>query len=169
MLLLVRSALTRKAGRHHLVVPALLRSMAVVIAWRGCVTCRSCCSCGLPVRGARARRSVFVAGRRGRDLSGPPHQPDDRRLRQHADLVQGRDPEHAQRSAAGVLHDRGRRGAVRAAAPQGQVSRPDGAGRVRQPRLRDHAVHERLRQPAAEHGADRRSGRVLDCSPNRAR
>ena len=156
-------------ARHHLVVPAMLRPMAVVAPVVDAPRAGRAVRARPAVRGARGGRSLFVAGRGERDLSGPPHQPDDRRLRQHADVVQGRDPEHPQRSAAGLLHDGGGRGAVRRAAPQGQVSRPDGAGRVRQPRLRDHAVHERLRQPAAQHGADRRPGGVLDCSPSRAR
>ena len=160
--LLVRAAIARKPGRHHVVVPAILQ------AWPRIALCVDPSPSGRAVRGrpavrgARRRRSVFVAGRRERDLSGPPHQPDDRRVRQHADVVQGGDAQHPQRSAAGLLHD-GRGGAaVRRAAAQGKVSRPDGARRIRQPRLRDHAVHERLRQPAPEHGADRRSGRVLD-------
>ena len=70
---------------------------------------------------------------------------------------------------ADVLHDGGRRRAVRAAAHEGPVPRSARARRVRQRGVRRHAVHERLRQHPAQHLAHRRSGRVLACSPIRAR
>ena len=94
-------------------------------------------------------------------LSRPAHRADDRRLRQHADVVQGRLAQHPRRNRAGILHDRGRGQTLRGAAPRRQVQRPAGARRVRRSRLRHHPLHERLRQPAAQHRAHRRPDRVL--------
>ena len=49
LLLIVRSALSRRPGRHRLVVPALLGVDARLAAVAGCGTCRCCCfSPGFP-------------------------------------------------------------------------------------------------------------------------
>ena len=74
---------------------AWTRHIPVVLFGAGSAVCR-----------AGRCRSVYVAGGGKRDLPGPAHRADDRRLRQHADVVQGRNAEHPQRSAAGVFHHR---------------------------------------------------------------
>ncbi len=107
-----------------------------------------------------AGRSVHRA-RQPRDVvSRPAHRHHDRRVDQHAHAVHGRHAEQAGSDRRHVLHDGGRRRALRAAAHEGQVPRPDRPDRVRQPGLRHHAVHQRLRQRAAEHLAHRRSAGV---------
>ena len=59
-----------------------------------------------------------------------------------------------------VLHDGRRRPLLRRAADEGPVPRPDGARRVRRPGVRDHAVHDRLREHPVQHVAHRRLDRV---------
>ena len=108
-----------------------------------------------------ARRSVHRARQPRGLVSGPAHRPDDRRVHQHADAVHGRHAQQAQPDRGDVLHDGGRRRTLRAAAPREPVPRPHRPRRVRQPGVRRHAVHERLRQHPAEHLAHRRSGGVL--------
>ena len=164
VLLLIRSALTRTAGRHHLVVPALLRSMPSSSPVVDAPRAARAVPVGLPVRAAGAGRSVFGAGRRGRDVSGPPHQPDDRRVDSmpttfKTETLNTRievQPAFFTTVAAAERFVQLRQ--------QGQVPRSDGAGRVRQPGLRDHAVHQRLRQHPAQHRAHQRSGGVLAVS-----
>ncbi len=58
---------------------------------------------------AGSRRPVHVAGDERRDVPGPAHQRDDRRVDQHADAVQGAASQPARRDRRHVLHDRRRR------------------------------------------------------------
>ena len=125
---------------------------------------------GRPAAGpAGPGRPLHRTGQPDGVVSGPSYRPDDRRVRQHADVVHRGHAQHPRRHRAGVLHDGGGRPALRRAAPHRQVPRPDGTGRVRRSRLRDYALHQRLRQPAAQHRPHRRSDRVPRCSPIRAR
>ena len=111
LLLLIRAAMTRTPGRREVILPAILRG--------GSTSAR----CASWVRHAPV--ALFVAGLPFAVLAvadpytslvaenvtypGPPHRADDRRVRQHADVVQGRHAQHPQRGAAGVFHDGGRR------------------------------------------------------------
>ena len=90
LVLLARAAIARTPGRHHVVLPAILRGWPPSrLAWTRHIPVVLFVA-GLPfaVLAVADPYSSLVA--ENVTYPGPPHQPDDRRVRQHADVVQGR-------------------------------------------------------------------------------
>ena len=103
-------------------------------------------------------RSVFVSVVEAGVIPRAPHRRHHGRLVEHAVAVQRPAAEDAERH--GVLQHHGGGGVLHPHAHEGPLSRPDRARAVRQRGVRHYAVHDGLREPAAQPENDQRRQRM---------